>query len=149
MQRLMRDGHYPGLATHDPAIIEEAKRFAAAEGIGRDRFEFQMLYGVRRDLQEQLVAEGYRMRVYVPFGTSWYPYLMRRLAERPANLMFMTGSVVKEALGGRRANGAGRPEAPGPEAFGRRTAPPTRSNGAARPDAEAGADVAGSGADRR
>jgi proline dehydrogenase len=73
----------PGLATHDPAIIDEAKRFAAAERIARDRFEFQMLYGVRRDLQEQLVADGYRLRVYVPFGTQWYPYLMRRLAERP------------------------------------------------------------------
>ncbi len=120
MQLLMRDGHYPGLATHDPAIIDEAKRFAAAEGIGRDRFEFQMLYGVRRDLQEGLVADGYRLRVYVPFGTSWYPYLMRRLAERPANLMFMTGSVVKEAFGGRRANGAGRAGAPGAEAFGGR-----------------------------
>jgi proline dehydrogenase len=162
MQVLMRDGHYPGLATHDPAIIDEAKRFAAAEGIGRDRFEFQMLYGVRRDLQEQLVADGYRMRVYVPFGTSWYPYLMRRLAERPANLMFMTGSVVKEALGGRRANGAGARSAPGPEAFGDGGSGDTdehqsagaghggvgaRSNGAVRPGA--GADVAGSGADRR
>jgi hypothetical protein len=140
----------PGLATHDPAIIDEAKRFAAAEGIGRDRFEFQMLYGVRRDLQEQLVADGYRMRVYVPFGTSWYPYLMRRLAERPANLMFMTGSVVKEALGGRARTAPGARGA-GPEAFGvgrergrdggtdwERRRP---SNGAAR--AGAGADVAG------
>ena len=99
MHTLMRDGRYPGIATHDEAIIDEAKRFAAAEGIGRERFEFQMLYGVRRDLQERLVREGYRMRVYVPFGTSWYPYLMRRLAERPANLMFMTGSVLKEAVG--------------------------------------------------
>ncbi len=98
MHTLMRDGNYPGLATHDEALIVEAKRFAKAEGIGPERFEFQMLYGVRRDLQEQLVREGWNVRVYVPFGTQWYPYLMRRLAERPANLAFMTGSVVKEAL---------------------------------------------------
>jgi proline dehydrogenase len=98
MQALMRDGHYPGLATHDEALIVEAKRYAEAQGIGRERFEFQMLYGVRRDLQEQLVREGYNMRVYVPFGTQWYPYLMRRLAERPANIAFMTGSIVKEAV---------------------------------------------------
>ena len=109
MHTLMRDGKYPGLATHDEAIIAEAKRFAKAEGIGPDRFEFQMLYGVRRDLQEQLVREGYRMRCYVPFGTQWYPYLMRRLAERPANMMFMAGNVVKEMVnagGGRGGNGA-------------------------------------------
>ncbi len=102
MQALMRDGHYPGLATHDEAIVAAAKRYAAEQGIGRERFEFQMLYGVRRDLQEALVREGYNMRVYVPFGTQWYPYLMRRLAERPANVAFMTGSLVKEALSGRR-----------------------------------------------
>jgi proline dehydrogenase len=107
MHALMRDGNYPGLATHDEAIIEEAKRFAAAEGIGTDRFEFQMLYGVRRDLQDALVRDGYNVRVYVPFGTQWYPYLMRRLAERPANVAFMTGSLLKEALRGRR-NGARR-----------------------------------------
>jgi proline dehydrogenase len=98
MQALMRDGKYPGLATHDEAIIAEAKRYAESQPIGRERFEFQMLYGVRRDLQEQLVREGYNMRVYVPFGTQWYPYLMRRLAERPANIAFMTGSIVKEAV---------------------------------------------------
>ena len=102
MQALMRDGAYPGLATHDETIIEDAKRFAGASGIGPERFEFQMLYGVRRDLQERLVREGYNMRVYVPFGTQWYPYLMRRLAERPANLAFMTGSIVKEAVGRRK-----------------------------------------------
>ena len=102
MQALMLDGNYPGLATHDEAIIREAKRFAKEKGISTDRFEFQMLYGVRRDLQEQLVREGYRMRVYVPFGTQWYPYLMRRLAERPANLAFITGSVVREMLSGRK-----------------------------------------------
>jgi proline dehydrogenase len=102
MQALMLDGNYPGLATHDEAIIQEAKRFAKEKGISTDRFEFQMLYGVRRDLQEQHVREGYRMRVYVPFGTQWYPYLMRRLAERPANLAFITGSVVREMLSGRK-----------------------------------------------
>jgi proline dehydrogenase len=101
MHALMSDGNYPGLATHDERIIEDAKRFAADRGIATDRFEFQMLYGVRRDLQERLVAEGYRMRVYVPFGTQWYPYLMRRLAERPANVAFMTGNVMKEMLRGR------------------------------------------------
>ncbi len=98
MRRLLREGRYPGLATHDEAIIAEATRWTAAEGIGRERFEFQMLYGVRRDLQERLVGEGYNVRVYVPFGTQWYPYLMRRLAERPANLWFITGSVLKETL---------------------------------------------------
>lgn len=101
MHALMSDGNYPGLATHDERIIADAKRFAADRGIAAERFEFQMLYGVRRDLQERLVREGYRMRVYVPFGTQWYPYLMRRLAERPANVAFMTGNVVKEMLRGR------------------------------------------------
>jgi len=101
MQALMTDGNYPGIATHDERMIAEAKRFAAEKGIASHRYEFQMLYGVRRDLQEQLVREGYRMRVYVPFGTQWYPYLMRRLAERPANVAFMTGNVVKEMLRGR------------------------------------------------
>ena len=98
MQRLMEQGRYPGLATHDEVIIAEAKRFAKARGIAADRFEFHMLYGVRRDLQEQIVKEGYRMRVYVPFGSQWYPYLMRRLAERPANIAFMAGNIVKESL---------------------------------------------------
>jgi proline dehydrogenase len=102
MQALMLEGNYPGIATHDEKIIAEAKRFAKEKGISTDRYEFQMLYGVRRDLQEQLVREGYRMRVYVPFGTQWYPYLMRRLAERPANLAFITGSVVREMLSGRK-----------------------------------------------
>jgi proline dehydrogenase len=102
MKALMRDGHYPGLATHDEAIIDEAKRFATASGIAPARFEFQMLYGVRRDLQEQLVREGWNMRVYVPFGTQWYPYLMRRLAERPANLAFMTGNIIREGVRRRR-----------------------------------------------
>jgi proline dehydrogenase len=102
MHALMTDGNYPGLATHDEAIIAEAKRFATERGIAPSRFEFQMLYGVRRDLQEQIVREGYNMRVYVPFGTQWYPYLMRRLAERPANLAFMTGNLIKEGVRRRR-----------------------------------------------
>lgn len=102
MHALMREGNYPGIATHDETIIREAKRFAKEHGIAPDRYEFQMLYGVRRDLQDQLVREGYRMRVYVPYGTQWYPYLMRRLAERPANLAFITGSVIRELLSGRK-----------------------------------------------
>jgi len=101
MKKLMTEGNYPGLATHDDAIIDEATRFAKAQGIGADRFEFQMLYGVRRDLQERLRNEGWNVRVYIPFGTQWYPYLMRRLAERPANIAFIMGSVMKEAFGGR------------------------------------------------
>ena len=102
MHALLERGNYPGIATHDPAIISEAKRFVAEKAIDRSRFEFQMLYGVRRDLQDQLVREGYRLRVYVPFGTQWYPYLMRRLAERPANVAFITGNVVREIVGGRK-----------------------------------------------
>jgi proline dehydrogenase len=101
MHRLLLDGNYPALATHDPAMINEAKRFAKEKEIAPERFEFQMLYGIRRDLQEQLVREGYNLRVYVPFGTQWYPYLMRRLAERPANVAFITGSVMREMIGGR------------------------------------------------
>jgi len=102
MHELMLKGNYPGIATHDEAIIKGAKRFAKENDIAPSRFEFQMLYGVRRDLQDKLVREGYRMRVYVPFGTQWYPYLMRRLAERPANVAFLTGSVFKEMVGRRR-----------------------------------------------
>jgi proline dehydrogenase len=98
----MQKGNYPGIATHDEAIIKDAKRFARENQIAPNRFEFQMLYGVRRDLQDKLVREGYRMRVYVPFGTQWYPYLMRRLAERPANVAFLTGNVFKEFVGRRR-----------------------------------------------
>ncbi|WP_309672365.1 proline dehydrogenase family protein [Gemmatimonas sp.] len=98
MHRLMEHGNYPGIATHDELIINEAKRFAKERGIAAERFEFQMLFGVRRDLQEQIVKEGYRMRVYVPFGSQWYPYLMRRLAERPANIAFMAGNIVKESF---------------------------------------------------
>ena len=99
MRALLTNGHYPGIATHDEAIVTETKRFARENDIRNDQFEFQMLYGVRRDLQEKLVREGYRLRVYVPFGTQWYPYLMRRLAERPANVAFIAGNIVKEMLG--------------------------------------------------
>ena len=102
MHMLLDSGKYPGIATHDPALIDDAKRYVAEREIDRSRFEFQMLYGVRRDLQEQLVREGYNMRVYVPFGTQWYPYLMRRLAERPANVAFITGNVIREMFGGRK-----------------------------------------------
>jgi len=102
MHALMLHGNYPGIATHDEAIIAEAKRFARTNHLTPKQFEFQMLYGVRRDLQDQLVREGYRMRVYVPFGTQWYPYLMRRLAERPANVAFLTGNVLKEMVARRR-----------------------------------------------
>jgi proline dehydrogenase len=97
MKRLLEEGNYPALATHDDAIIDQARRFVWEKGIDKDSFEFQMLYGVRRDLQTRLTEEGYRVRVYIPFGNSWYPYLMRRLAERPANLMFMAGSIFKES----------------------------------------------------
>jgi proline dehydrogenase len=97
MRLLMSEGVYPGIATHDEFIIEAARDFASREGINRDRFEFQMLYGVRRDLQRELVSAGYNVRVYVPFGEKWYPYLMRRLAERPENMLFMAGSMVKES----------------------------------------------------
>lgn len=100
MRLLLSRGNYPAIATHDEAIIDEVKRFALEQGIANERFEFQMLYGIRRDLQDELVDEGYRLRVYVPFGTQWYPYLMRRLAERPANVAFLTGSIARETLGG-------------------------------------------------
>ena len=99
MRSLLTNGHYPGIATHDEAIVRETKRFARENDIKPDQFEFQMLYGVRRDLQDKLIAEGFRLRVYVPFGTQWYPYLMRRLAERPANVAFITGNIVKEMMG--------------------------------------------------
>ena len=101
MEQLLRRGHYPGIATHDEKIIAKAESLAKAEGIAPERFEFQMLYGVRRDLQAGLRARGWRMRVYVPFGTQWYPYLMRRLAERPANIAFIMGNVMKETVRGR------------------------------------------------
>jgi proline dehydrogenase len=103
MHQLMQDGQYPGLATHDEHLIADAKRFARSGSIDPSRFEFQMLYGVRRDLQEGLVREGFRVRVYVPFGTQWYPYLMRRLAERPANVAFIAGSVLREVMRGHQS----------------------------------------------
>ncbi len=86
---------YHGIATHDPAMVAATKQFAAQQAIDPSRFEFQMLYGVRRDLQRQLVKEGYRVRVYVPFGTAWYPYFMRRLAERPANILFLAKNFFR------------------------------------------------------
>jgi proline dehydrogenase len=98
MERLLERGNYPGIATHDEKIVAHAKAFTRTKGIPAARFEFQMLYGVRRDLQNRLRREGYNMRVYVPFGTHWYPYLMRRLAERPANIAFITANVLKESV---------------------------------------------------
>jgi proline dehydrogenase len=96
MQMLLHDGTYPAIATHDPAMIDATKQFAATHSIGQDRFEFQMLYGIRRDLQKSLAREGYRMRVYVPFGREWFPYFMRRLGERPANLGFVLRSLFRD-----------------------------------------------------
>jgi proline dehydrogenase len=96
MLRLMRAGRYPALATHDVRLIRRAVDVARAEGIARDSFEFQMLYGVRRDIQEQLAAAGWRVRTYVPFGSQWYPYFMRRLAERPANVSFILRNLWRE-----------------------------------------------------
>jgi proline dehydrogenase len=95
MKILMKSGIYHGLATHDENIIKQAKAFAIRESTPRDAFEFQMLYGIRRDLQQGLVRDGWRMRVYVPFGTEWYPYLMRRLAERPANVLFLAKNLLR------------------------------------------------------
>jgi proline dehydrogenase len=96
MERLLHQGNFPGIATHDERLVARAVAFARANGIGPERFEFQMLYGVRRDLQERLVRAGYGVRVYVPFGTQWYPYFMRRLAERPANVAFVLRSILRE-----------------------------------------------------
>jgi proline dehydrogenase len=95
MQVLLASGSYHGIATHDPKMIDATTDFAQREGIGKEAFEFQMLYGIRRDLQEQLARDGYRMRVYVPYGKHWYPYFMRRLAERPANIWFVLKNVLK------------------------------------------------------
>jgi proline dehydrogenase len=104
MQTLLRRGRYPAIATHDEAMIDATRRFAFEQGIPRTSFEFQMLYGIRRDLQVRLHEEGYHVRVYVPFGTSWYPYLMRRMAERPANVLFVTGNVLRESPASRLAH---------------------------------------------
>jgi proline dehydrogenase len=95
MKILMKSKVYHGLATHDENIINQAKAFAIKERISRDAFEFQMLHGIRRDLQQSLVRDGWRMRVYIPFGTEWYPYLMRRLAERPANVLFIAKNLFR------------------------------------------------------
>jgi proline dehydrogenase len=95
MQLLLSSGTYHGIATHDPKMIDATIDFAQREGIGKDAFEFQMLYGIRRDLQEQLARDGYGMRVYVPYGKHWYPYFMRRLAERPANIWFVMKNFFK------------------------------------------------------
>jgi proline dehydrogenase len=93
MRRLLEEGAYPAIATHDPRILDEAAAYARARGIGPERFEFQMLYGIRRDLQRKLLAGGFRLRLYVPYGAAWYPYFMRRLAERPANVTFIARSL--------------------------------------------------------
>ena len=96
MKVLLEAGHYPAIATQDEAMIDATRRWAFELGIPKTSYEFQMLYGVRRDLQQRLREEGYNVRVYVPFGNSWYPYLMRRLAERPANVAFLAGNVLRE-----------------------------------------------------
>jgi len=95
MMMLLLKGNYPALATHDEAIINAACKYARDHGISKEAFEFQMLYGIRRDLQEKLVSQGYNMRIYVPYGSQWYPYLIRRLAERPANLMFVMSNALR------------------------------------------------------
>jgi len=95
MRVLLDRGEYPAIATHDPRMIDATKSYAEQKKVSRDVFEFQMLYGIRRDLQRQLIAEGYRLRLYVPFGKAWYPYYMRRLAERPANVFFMLRNLFR------------------------------------------------------
>ncbi len=97
MKRLLDGGHYPAIATHDETLIAATRHYAFERGIPRESFEFQMLYGIRRDLQQRLREEGYHVRIYLPYGEYWYPYLMRRLAERPANLWFIAGSVTRES----------------------------------------------------
>ncbi len=96
MKMLLESGPYPAIATHDASIIEAAKQFALSKNIPKDGFEFQMLYGIRRDLQQQLSLEGYNVRIYIPYGAHWYPYFMRRLAERPANVTFLIRSLLLE-----------------------------------------------------
>ena len=96
MKILLTEGTYPAIATHDPALIDATRAFAADRGIPPANYEFQMLYGVRRDLQSRLTAEGYRIRVYVPFGREWFPYFMRRLGERPANVAFVVRALLQE-----------------------------------------------------
>jgi proline dehydrogenase len=99
LKLLLTEGHYPAIATHDTSLIDIAKRFVSEHQIPLDRFEFQMLYGVRRDLQAALARKGFRVRVYIPFGHEWFPYFMRRLGERPENLMFVVRSVLREGRG--------------------------------------------------
>ncbi len=96
MRLLMDEGTYPAIATHDPRMLDATKTYAASKGYANERFEFQMLYGIRRDLQTSLVKEGYRVRVYVPFGKQWYPYFMRRLGERPANVAFVLKGILSD-----------------------------------------------------
>jgi len=98
LKLLLSEGNYPAIATHDPAMIDIAKQHAAQHKIAPDRFEFQMLYGIRRDIQNALVADGYRVRVYIPFGREWFPYFMRRLGERPANVAFVLRSVFRDRM---------------------------------------------------
>ena len=97
LQTLITGGHDPAIATHDPAMIERARTIAREHHVTPDRFEFQMLYGVRRDLQAMLVRAGYRVRIYIPFGREWFPYFMRRLGERPANIMFVIRGILGES----------------------------------------------------
>lgn len=96
MALLLDEGTYPAIATHDEALIDQTRAHAARRGIASDRYEFQLLYGIRRDLQASLLARGYRVRVYVPFGRQWFPYFMRRLGERPANLGFVLRALFSE-----------------------------------------------------
>lgn len=96
MRMLLAEGTYPAVATHDEQLLEQTKAYATERGIGSERYEFQMLYGIRRDLQASLVADGYRMRIYVPFGRQWFPYFMRRLGERPANVAFVLRGILQE-----------------------------------------------------
>jgi proline dehydrogenase len=96
VRTLLTEGVYPAIATHDPKMIELTRTYASEHGVAPDRFEFQMLYGVRRDLQARLVKEGYRLRVYIPFGREWFPYFMRRLGERPANVGFVLRGILGE-----------------------------------------------------
>jgi proline dehydrogenase len=95
MTKLLERGTYPAIASHDERIISQAVQYVKERNITPDRFEFQMLYGIRRDLQRRLVADGYRLRLYVPYGDAWYPYFMRRLAERPANVLFLVRNLLK------------------------------------------------------
>jgi proline dehydrogenase len=95
MRLLLDEGTYPAIASHDSAIVREALRYVAEKAIAPERFEFQMLYGIRRDLQDEIVQGGYRLRLYVPYGEAWYPYFMRRLAERPANVLFLAKNLVR------------------------------------------------------